>query len=146
MSRLLRFLLVLVLLSLSLPLSFALTSHNLHKSVHAVQKELRLKDWQVLIRSLSVEEMTETNHCKCYGESMLFPASQITVVNILDDEAYQEMGWTGLKAIHAHQRFVVLHELLHVSVMISSPDLSHDAQEEAVRESSVMIVAEPEKR
>ena len=142
MSRLLRFLMFLVPFSLS----FALTPHDLHKSVHAVQKELRLKKWQVIIRSLSTEEMTVTNHCACYGESMLFPASQITLVNILDDEAYQKMGWTDLTAIHAHQRFVVLHELLHVSVMISSPDLSHDAQEEAVRESSVMIVAEPEKR
>jgi hypothetical protein len=58
----------------------------------------------------------------------------------------QENGWTDLKEIHAHQRFVVLHELLHISVMLSYPKFSHDDQEDAVRETSVMIIDEPEKR
>ena len=61
--------------------------------------------------------MVVTNQCACYGESMIFPASKVTVVNILDDEAYKDMGWKDLEQIHARQRFVVLHELLHVSVM-----------------------------
>jgi hypothetical protein len=90
--------------------------------------------------------MYVTNQCECYGESMIFPASKVTVLNILDDAAYQKMGWKDLKAIHAHQRFVVLHELLHVSVTLAYPDLSHDEQEMAVRETSVMIADEPEKR
>jgi hypothetical protein len=90
--------------------------------------------------------MVVTNQCECFGESMIFPASKITVVNILDDEAYKDMGWTDLEQIHAHQRFVVLHELLHVSVMLAYPNFSHDDQEDAVRETSVMIENEPEKR
>jgi hypothetical protein len=38
--------------------------------------------------------MYVTNQCECYGESMIFPASKVTVVNILDDQAYKDMGWT----------------------------------------------------
>jgi hypothetical protein len=142
MSRFLRFLLFLVPFSIS----FALTPHDLNKTVKHVQKELRLSEWKVIVRSLSTEAMVITNQCECFGESMIFPASKVTVVNILDDEAYQDLGWTDLEAIHAHQRFVVLHELLHVSVMLTYPDLSHDEQEAAVRETSVMIADEPEQR
>jgi len=29
-----------------------------------------------------------------FGESMIFPASKLTVVNILDDARYEAMGWT----------------------------------------------------
>jgi hypothetical protein len=142
MSRFLRFLLVLVPFSVS----FALTPHDLHKRVDAVQKQLNLTEWHVIVRSLSAQQMYETNKCKCYGESMIFPASHVTVLNILDDEAYVAMGWADLKEIHAHQRFVVLHELLHVSVMLSYADLDQNGQEGAVRETSVMIADEPEKR
>ena len=130
MSRFLRFLLVLIPLSVS----FALTPHDLHKRVDAVQKQLNLSEWHVIVRSLSAQQMYETNKCQCYGESMIFPSSHITVVNILDDEAYVAMGWTDLKEIHAHQRFVVLHELLHVSVMLAYQDLKNDDQESMVRE------------
>ena len=87
MSRFLRFLLVLVPVSLS----FALTPHDFHKRVNAVQKELRLTKWHVIVRSLSTHDMVVTNQCECYSESMIFPASKITVVNILDDEAYKKM-------------------------------------------------------
>ena len=87
MSRFLRFLLCLVPFSLS----FALTPRNLHKTVHGVQKELRLTKWHVIVRSLSTHDMVVTNQCECYSESMIFPASKITVVNILDDEAYKKM-------------------------------------------------------
>jgi hypothetical protein len=142
MSRFLRFLLFLVPFSIS----FALTPHDLHKSVKHVQMELRLTEWRVIVRSLSSHDMYDTNKCECFGESMIFPASHVTVVNILDDEAYKDLGWTDLEAIHAHQRFVVLHELLHVSVKIAYPDLDSDEQELAVRETSVMIADEPEKR
>ena len=142
MSRFLRFLLVLVPVSLS----FALTPRDLHKRVDEVQKELRLTEWKVIVRSLSEHDMYVTNQCECFGESMIFPASKVTVVNILDDEAYQKMGWKDLEQIHAHQRFVVLHELLHVSVMLAYPNFSNDDQEGMVRETSVMIENEPEKR
>jgi hypothetical protein len=124
----------------------ALTPRNLHKTVHGVQKELRLTKWHVIVRSLSTHDMYVTNQCECFGESMIFPASKVTVVNILDDEAYQKMGWKDLEQIHAHQRFVVLHELLHVSVMLAYPNFSNDDQEGMVRETSVMIENEPEKR
>lgn len=143
MSRFRRFLLVLVPLSFS----FALTPHDLHKSVNHVQKQLRLTKWHVIVRSLSAHDMIMGNKCECYGESMIFPASKVTVVNILDDEAYEQvLGWTDLDAIHAHQRFVVLHELLHVSVMLSYSGLDGNGQEGAVRGTSVMIESEPEKR
>ena len=33
-----------------------------------------------------------------FGESMIFPASKLTVVNILDDARYEAMGWTNLDA------------------------------------------------
>jgi hypothetical protein len=142
MSRFLPFLLVLAPVSLS----FALTPRDLHKRVDEVQKELRLTEWKVIVRSVSEHDMYVTNQCECFGESMIFPASKVTVVNILDDQAYMKMGWTDLKQIHAHQRFVVLHELLHVSVMLAYPNFSHDDQEDAVRETSVMVTDEPEKR
>jgi hypothetical protein len=52
MSRFLRFLLLLVPVSVS----FALTPHNLHKSVKEVQKELRLTKWHVVPVQLEVEK------------------------------------------------------------------------------------------
>jgi hypothetical protein len=142
MSRLLRFLLFLVPFSLS----FALTPKDLHKSVKVVQKELHLTEWHVLITSISAQDMIVTHKCRCYGESMIFIEPKVTVVTILNDEAYQDMGWTDLDAIHAHQRFVVLHELLHVCVMLAYPDLSLAEQEQVVRDTSTMIADEPEKR
>jgi hypothetical protein len=61
-------------------LSFALTPHNLHKTVHEVQK--RSLDL-LIVRSLSTYDMVETNKRECFCESMIFPASKLTVVNIL---------------------------------------------------------------
>jgi hypothetical protein len=142
MSRFLRFLLCLVPISCS----FALTPQNLHKTVDEVKKELHLTEWNVIARSLSTHDMQVTQGCKCYGESMIFPETKIDVVTILDDSAYKDMGWTDLDAIHAHQRFVVLHELLHVSVQLTFPDMSHGEQEANVEATSKMIADEPEKR
>jgi hypothetical protein len=142
MSRFLRFLLFLVPFSLS----FALSPHDLDKSVNEVKKELHLTEWNVIARSLSTHDMQVTQGCKCYGESMIFPETKVDVVTILDDEAYKDMGWTDVEQIHAHQRFVVLHELLHVSVQLTYPDMPHDEQEANVQATSKMIADEPEKR
>src|SRR5262245_14086961 len=98
MSRFVRFLLVLVPFSLS----FAITPRDLHKTVHEVKNELRLTEWHVIAHSLSPHDMVVTNKCDCFGESITFSTSRVAVVNILDDEAYKELGWTDLKAIHAH--------------------------------------------
>jgi hypothetical protein len=56
MSRFLRFLLVLVPFSFS----FALTQHDLYKRVDAVQKQLNLTEWHVVLCSLSAQQMYET--------------------------------------------------------------------------------------
>src|SRR5215469_5500722 len=98
MSRFPRFLLVLVPVSLS----FVLTPHDLHKSVNAEQKELRLTEWHVIVRSLSAHDMYVTNQCECFGESMIFPASKITVVNILDDEAYKDRCGRRFSSLSSH--------------------------------------------
>ena len=57
---------------------------------HAITGNLSVE----LYGPVDTRHMYVTNQCECYGESMIFPASKVTVVNILDDQAYKDMGWT----------------------------------------------------